>query len=233
MRAPNGYQVSFGPPVTPIIKYLVIANVVAYLMEQLAPDMVLIFGLSPALVTQKFFLWQLATYLFLHGGLMHLLLNMFGLWMFGSELERYWGSGFFLRYYFLTGISAGLLSVAVNPFGREVIIGASGAVYGILLAYGLMFPNRMLLLYFIVPVKAKYFVAGLGILTFISALQAPGGPVAHLAHLGGMLFGLIYLKGWLSLRSWRQQYQQWRLRRLKRRFQVYEQHRKDDDYSVH
>src|SRR3989442_2054290 len=166
MRAPYGYQASFGPPVTPIIKYLIIANVVAYLMEQLAPDMVLIFGLSPALVTQKFFLWQLATYLFLHGGLMHLLLNMFGLWMFGSELERYWGSGFFLRSYFLTGISAGLLSVAVNPFGREGNIGASGAVYGILLAYGLMFPNRMLLLYFIIPVKAKYFVAGLGILTF-------------------------------------------------------------------
>ncbi len=233
MRAPYGYQVSFGPPLTQVVKYLIIANVAAYLMEQLAPEMVMIFGLSPTLVTQKFFLWQLATYLFLHGGLMHLLLNMFGLWMFGSELEKYWGSGFFLRYYFLTGIGAGLLSVAVDPAGRQVTIGASGAVYGILLAYGLMFPNRMLLLYFIIPVKAKYFVAGLGILTFISALQAPGGPIAHLAHLGGMLFGLIYLKGWLSLAAWRRHYHDWRMRRLRRKFQVYEQHRKDDDYSVH
>ncbi|HEV8131409.1 MAG TPA: rhomboid family intramembrane serine protease [Acidobacteriota bacterium] len=232
MRDPR-YQVSFGPPITPAVKYLIIANVVVYLMQQLAPEMLMMFGLSPLLVTHKFFFWQLGTYLFLHGPFTHILFNMFGLWMFGSDLERYWGPRFFLRYYFLTGIGAGLLSVIVNPTSPQVTIGASGAIYGVLLAYGMMFPNRMLLLYFIVPIKAKYFVTGLGVVAFISALQAPGGPIAHLAHLGGMLFGLIYLKGWISPLLWRGKYQQWRMQRLRRKFQVYQRDRNDDDYTVH
>src|SRR5689334_22007685 len=197
-RDPYGYQVSIGPSITPAVKSLIIANVVAFGMQQITSNqMLVIFGLTPALVTGQFFFWQLVSYLFLHGGLMHLVFNMFGLWMFGSDLERSWGSAFFLRYYFLTGIGAGLLSVAVHPSSTQVTIGASGAIYGVLLAFGMMYPNRMLLLYFVVPVKAKYFVAGLGALSFISALQSPGSPVAHLAHLGGMLFGLAYLKGWI------------------------------------
>lgn len=233
-RDPYAYQVSFGPPVTQAVKYLIIANVIAFVMQLLTSNQMLpIFGLTPALVTQQFFFWQLASYLFLHGGMMHLVFNMFGLWMFGSDLERYWGSSFFLRYYFLTGVGAGLLSVAVHPASLQVTIGASGAVYGVLLAYGLMFPNRMLLLYFIVPVKAKYFVAGLGVLSFISALQAPGSAIAHLAHLGGMLFGLAYLKGWSRPGFWQQRYQRWRMQRLRRKFQVYQQRSDDDNYSVH
>ncbi|MBI4457059.1 MAG: rhomboid family intramembrane serine protease [Acidobacteria bacterium] len=231
---PYEYRVSLGPPITPAVKYLIIANAVAFLMQLLtANQMLVIFGLTPALVAQQFFLWQLASYLFLHGGLMHIVFNMFGLWMFGSELERIWGSAFFLRYYFITGIGAGLLSVAVHPTSVQVTIGASGAIYGVLLAYGMMFPNRMLLLYFIVPIKAKYFVIGLGLLTFVSALQAPGSPTAHLAHLGGMLFGVAYLKGWISPSFLGRHYQRWRIRRLRRKFQVYEQRRKRDDYTVH
>ena len=236
-RDPYGYQVSFGPRVTPAVKYLIIANVAGFVMQLLTRDqMLLIFGLVPSLVTGQFFLWQLVTYLFLHGGVWHLVFNMFGLWMFGSELESRWGSAFFLRYYFVSGIGAGLLSVLVHPASAQVTIGASGAVYGILLAFGMMFPNRPLLLYFVIPIKAKYFVAGLGVLSFISALQAPGSSIAHLAHLGGMAFGFAYLKGWLSSGAWQRHYHAWRMARLRRRFQVYDRRRgrnDSDDYSVH
>ena len=236
-RNPFGYQVSFGPALTPAVKGLVIANGVAFVMQLLTSNQMLpIFGLTPALVTRQFFLWQLGTYLFLHGGMMHLLFNMLGLWMFGSDLERHWGAAFFLRYYFVTGVGAGLLSVLVHPSSTEVTIGASGAVYGVLLAFGMLFPDRMILLYFIIPIKAKYFVAGLGALAFFSALQAPGGPIAHLAHLGGMLFGFGYLKGWIAPGFWKQHYLRWRMQRLRRRFQVYHGQRNardDDDYTVH
>lgn len=216
----------FGPRVTRMVKYLVIANVVVFLWQGLAGmvgagEVTGIFGLNPYFVTHKLYLWQLVTYLFLHGGVMHILFNMFGLWMFGSELERTWGERQFLKYYFLTGIGAGVFSVLVEPSSMVTTIGASGAVYGVLLAYGMMFPNRYVFLYFLVPVKVKYFIGVLVAVTFFSALSAPGSTVSHVAHLGGLLFGFLYLKGWLSLKGVRQAYYRWKLKRMRARFEVY------------
>ena len=152
-----------------------------------------LFGLVPALVW-KGHVWQLVTYMFLHGSFMHILLNMFVLWMFGGQLERQWGQREFLKYYFLTGIGAGLCTVVAHPGSVIPTIGASGAVYGILLAYGLTFPNSIIYLYFLLPIKAKYFVLIFGVIEFITTISPSGDMVAHLAHLGGMIFGLVYLK---------------------------------------
>jgi membrane associated rhomboid family serine protease len=233
-RYPGGTQFSIGPVATPAVKFLIISCVAAFILQFLtAGAMLPIFGLVPYLVTHNFFVWQLATYIFLHGGLMHLIVNMFGLWMFGSPMERRWGTPFFVRYFFITGIGAGLLSVLVEPGATGPTIGASGAIYGVLLAYGITFPNETLLLYFVLPVKAKYVVAGLGIWSFLSALASPGSPIAHMAHLGGMVIGFLYLKGWMSPLSLRQRYLKWRMRRLRQKFEVYSRRRRPDDYSVH
>lgn len=228
-----------GPTMTPMVKYLVIACAGAFLLQSLGDSraMVQIFGLTPAAVLSKLFVWQIVTYLFLHGGFGHLFWNMIPLWMFGSELERYWGGKEFLRFFLITGMGAGLLSIAVQPFSPVPTIGASGAVYGILMAYGLMFPERMIYLYFLFPVKVKYFVTFLGVVTFYSALSSPGGPIAHMAHLGGMVFGFLYMKGLLSPSVVRQSYQRWKLQRMRKKFKVYdsqrrEQKEKKDDFWI-
>jgi membrane associated rhomboid family serine protease len=231
---PAYHRVSFGPRITRIVKYLVVANVLVFLWQRLAGfEIIRIFGLTPALVFGKLFLWQFVTYLFLHGDFWHIFLNMFVLWMFGSELERTWGERAFLRYYFITGVGAGLFSALSDPSSLAPTIGASGAVYGILMAYGLMFPNRYVYLYFLFPVKVKYFVAVLGLLAFIATLGSPGSTIAHVAHLGGMVVGFLYLRGWLSFSGVRQAYFRWRLRRMRSKFKVHygppRERRKDDD----
>ena len=162
-------MVTMGPTLTPIVKYLVIANALGFLWSTLAgAEIIVILGLSPALFLGNLFLWQVITYLFLHGGFFHLFWNMVVVWMFGCELERYLGGRRFLQFYLVTGIGAGLLSVAISPFSPIPIIGASGAVYGILMAYGMLFPERYVYLYFLFPVKVKYFVAVIGALAFFS-----------------------------------------------------------------
>jgi membrane associated rhomboid family serine protease len=135
--------------------------------------------------------------MFLHGGFWHVALNMFVLWMFGSELEREWGSSAFLRYYFITGVGAGLVTMLFSLSSTIPVIGASGAIYGVLLAYGLAYPNRSVYLYFIFPVKVKYFVGFLGIMAFLASFQQGLSTISHLTHLSGMVIGGIYLKsGW-------------------------------------
>ena len=132
--------------------------------------------------------------MFLHAGIFHILFNMLGLWLIGTELERIWGTRYFVQFYFVTGIGAGLLTVAfaLLPFGfaRQVygsnIIGASGAIYGLLLAYALYFPNRPIYMYFLFPIPAKYFVLILGAIAFYSSLGTTGG-VANATHLGGLI----------------------------------------------
>ena len=239
----GGYRVSFGPRITGMVKLLIIANVAVFLWNLLAGfagahEIIRIFGLTPALVVTRLYFWQLVTYLFLHGGFFHILFNMFALWMFGSELERTWGSRAFLRYYFVTGVGAGLFSVLADPFSMIPTIGASGAVYGILLAYCMLFPERYVYLYMLIPVKVKYFVAFLGALAFLSALGSPGSTVAHIAHLGGMVVGLVYLKGWFSLGRIRQSYYRWKLQKMRQRFDVHHggrdnrRPRKDDDFWI-
>jgi membrane associated rhomboid family serine protease len=153
-----------------------------------------LFGLVPILVWKKFFLWQLFTYIFLHGNVSHILFNLLALWMFGGELENYWGSRKFLFYFFFCGIGAGICTVLLTPYQFIPVIGASGAIYGILLAFGWFFPNRLIYIYFLFPIPAKYFVILYGFIEFIYASRGgTGGGIAHLTHLGGLLFGLIYM----------------------------------------
>src|SRR3954469_6184419 len=153
-RYPSRYSASssfsFGPgPVSSALRALIIANVVVFFAQAVMPQLTDLFGLRPYLVVHGW-LWQLGTYMFLHGSLFHILFNMLALWMFGAELERMWGTRYFLKFYFATGIGAGLLTVVFSflPFdaSRQIyasnVIGASGAIYGLLLAYGLYFPDR-------------------------------------------------------------------------------------------
>jgi membrane associated rhomboid family serine protease len=192
------YRFSFGHGLTPAIKKLIIVMVAVFLFQKLLMassamgynSFLYYFALVPSLVWNKYFVWQLATYIFLHGGLFHLLFNLLALWMFGGDLEGHWGSGKFLRYFFLCGIGAGICSVLFSPY---IVIGASGAIYGILLAFGWLFPNRLIYIYFLFPIPAKYFVIIFGLIEFFSSVEGAGGGVAHLAHLGGLLFGLFYM----------------------------------------
>ena len=229
----QGFSISFGGPVTPVVKGLLIANICVYLLQSIMMAgwqirLELIFGLVPFLVINKLFLWQPFTYLFLHGDMFHILFNMLVLWMFGAELERVWGSKFFLRYYLVAGVGAGFLSVLVNMSGVIPTIGASGAIYGLLLAYGILFPTRSVYLMFLFPVQMKYFVVIIGAIAFYSSLFSPGDQVAHIAHLGGMIFGYIYLRKWDSLRVIHRIYLKWKLKRLKRKFRVIDGGGKED-----
>src|SRR6185503_1735850 len=139
-----------------------------------------VLALRPALVVRNLWVWQLATYMFLHASLLHILFNMLALWMFGAELERIWGTRYFLKFYFVTGIGAGILTVLFSllPFGfaitlrHAIIVGASGAIYGLLLAYALYFPKRPIYMYFVFPIPARYFVLIMGAIAFYSSLGA-------------------------------------------------------------
>jgi len=190
----RGYG-GFGGFLTPMVKRLIIINVVIFFFQILGSiNLNIVFGLVPRFIYTRFWVWQLFTYMFLHGGFMHLFWNMFALWMFGCELEREWGSSEFLKYYIITGIGAGLFNFFMTPTSYIPIIGASGAIFGILAAYGLIFPNRLIFLYFLFPIKAKYFVLFFGLITLYSSFSHTADGIAHFAHLGGMVIGFLYLK---------------------------------------
>ena len=226
----------FGGDLAPGVRALLFTTIGVFLFQLLAQTLAgvrfeRLFGLVPYDVTHHLFLWQPVSYLFLHGGFWHILLNMLALWMFGSRLEELWGTDRFLRFYFVTGVGAALCSTLVSPGSTIPIIGASGAIYGLLAAYGLLFPEETLLLYFVIPIKAKYFVLILGLITFWSSLTASGDGVAHVAHLGGMLFGWGYLR-WFSgggamgrggsdRWSFGEWYRSWKRDRLRKKFKVY------------
>ncbi len=177
----------------PMIQTLILMNIGVFLLQQIAGrQMTYYFGLVPQLFWHGY-IWQVVTYMFLHGGFWHIFFNMFVFWMFGRILEDVWGPKKFLVYYMITGIGAGLINAAIMPGSPIPTIGASGAVYGILLAFGMLFPNQMIYLYFFFPIKAKYFVIIMFAIELFSGLN-PNSQVAHFAHLGGMLFGFVYLK---------------------------------------
>jgi membrane associated rhomboid family serine protease len=156
------------------------------------------FGLTPALVVQKFFIWQIVSYMFLHGGFFHLFFKMYARVVFGIPIEQTWGSRKFLLYYFFTGAGAGLMIFVINfviggPAPFVPTIGASGAVFGMLLAFGILYPNAEILLFFFLPIKAKYLVVMYGAIEFYSLISSGGqGNISHVGHLGGLLFGLLY-----------------------------------------
>jgi len=204
-------QVQFGPgSPPPVVKKLLIANVAVFLAQSLlwrfiggGDWLVMHFGMTPALFLKKLHLWQPFTYMFLHGGLFHVFLNMVYLWMFGTEVEQKMGSRQFWRFYIFCGVGAGimsyLLSTAVayithDPMaGMVPTIGASGAIFGVMLAFGLFFPNRIILLFLVVPVRAYYLVIGLGLLNLYSLVFVQG-QISYIAHVGGMLCGYLFLK---------------------------------------
>ena len=210
-----------GGRITRGVRDLIIANVAVFGLQVLARlgsggGIEPIFGLQPEMVIHQYRLWQLVTYMFLHSPtwLGHLLLNMLMLWMFGTEVERAWGTAAFLRYYFVCGIGAGLTSCLM--FRSYTTIGASGAIFGVMLAYALLFPNRQILFWFIFPMRAVSFVLLCGGIELFSLLSLQDG-VAHIAHLGGLLFGYLYLKrAWRVREFFRELH--WKLRR--RRFRV-------------
>ncbi len=190
-------QFSYKPALfTDAIKILVSVNFGIFLLQTVARTEGLffpLFGLVPKLVWSEFMIWQPFTYLFFHGGIWHVLINMFVLWMFGSELERIWGKGHFLKFYFVTGVGAGLVTMIFGLNSMTPIVGASGAVYGILLAYGLTYPNRTVYLYGIIPIKSLWFVIGIGVIAFMSSFDNVS-QISHVTHLSGMMIGYLMLK---------------------------------------
>jgi membrane associated rhomboid family serine protease len=246
--SPQAVSFSFGPgPMSTAMKALIAANVAVFIAQSIDPGQAGFLeswlGLIPASVIGQFRIWQPVTYMFLHGGPIHLLFNMLALWMFGTELERMWGTRYFLKFYFVCGVGAGVLTVLFSllPFGfaeelrRSIVIGASGAIYGLLLAYGLYFPHRPILMFMLFPIPARYFVMIIGAIAFYSSLGATGG-VASATHLGGLLVGYLYLKGARvdPLSELKYRYLKWKINRVRRKFDVYSGGRANDyDRRVH
>lgn len=229
---------SFGPgPLSPALKALIAINVAVFLLQLVAPGLTWRLGMMPSAVIGQLSLWQLVAYMFVHAGLFHILFNMLTLWMFGTELERIWGTRYFLKYYFVTGIGAAVLTVffSLLPFPvaaslqHAVIIGASGAVYGLLLAYALYFPDRPIYMYMVFPIPAKYFVILMGVIAFYSSLADHSG-VANATHLGGLAVGYLFLKGarFHPLGEAKYWYLRWKMNRTRRKFDVYSGGRADD-----
>jgi len=194
---------ALGGGLTRTVKYLIIICAASFLIQELLAGQLwtYIFGLTPRTINEKFFVWQFGSYLFVHGGIWHLLFNMFVLWMFGGELERSWGSREFVFFFFITGVGVGLIHWVCttgvplprfeNDYSRP-LIGSSGAIFGLLAAYGVCFPERRILFMLLFPMKAKWFVLLLAAIELYMC-RIPGS-VAHFAHLSGMLIGYLYLK---------------------------------------
>ena len=193
-RQYGNYQVRFGPNFTPMIKILIIINASVFIMQLVSgflnfPFINVFFSLNPDRVS-NFHIYQLVSYSFLHGSFMHLVLNMLALWMFGAELEEYWGKKNILIFYLFTAFTGGLLTWAVHFFYHQgIVVGASGAVFGIMCAYALIWPNREVLFMMFFPVKIKYLVF---LIMIPMALLQPDPGIAHMAHLGGALGGILY-----------------------------------------
>ena len=230
-----------GPAFTPdVIKWLIGINVVVHLLAgsvNLSP-----FALFPAAVWESGHLWQIFTYMWLHGGLMHLAFNMLGLWMFGAEVAAHWGTKRFLTYYLVCGIGAGLVIATVPAFLHAMdpgstsylypTIGASGAVYGVLLAHSLLWPNRTIMLLFPpIPLKAIYLIP----LLFLMEMLSRNAQISHTGHLGGVVVGWILLWRWgiagiPTVEQLKVRYRRWKMRRNLRAVQNDElQARRDRD----
>lgn len=257
---PRGSTMSLSfPPFTRAVKQLLIANCAVFLVAALigafsGPEfqqwLLVHFGLVPVQVIFRGWVWQLATYAFLHAGLFHLLFNMLWLWMFGSQLEQDWGYNLFLQFYFFCAIGAAITTIAVaftGLLGASPLVptvGASGAIFGLLLAFGVLHGNSEIML-FPLPftMKARYFIMGLifiEVILTLSSARAPGESTAYMAHLGGLLFGYIFLKfvprrgfGYATserMYGIRNAYYRWKRRRAAKKFEVYMRKNDRTDY---
>lgn len=191
------YRFGFGGGyITEAVKYLIIVNTAIFIIQQLFHTQIISwFGLIPREIYTRLYLWELVTYMFLHGDFLHILLNMFILWMIGCEVERYWGFNNFMKYFFICGVGGGLFHVILYYESSTPVIGASGAVYGVLAAFAILFPNRPIMLFpFPIILKAKHWVLiFVGISVLFGILGGHNG-IAHFVHLGGAIVGFIYLK---------------------------------------
>lgn len=189
----------------PIIKNLLIINAAVFFFQLVASNFMIggkpglyvlqeWFALNPLVEGANFQVWQLITYQFMHADFMHIFFNMFMLWMFGMEIENIMGSKKFLYYYLICGVAAGLAQLFISPLfsAPAITIGASGAVFGVMIAFALMFPDRLIFLWFLIPIKAKYLIGFLFVLEIFWIGDA-GSNVAHLAHLGGAIAGFIFI----------------------------------------
>ncbi len=235
--------------ITPAVKMLVLICAGVFLaqslMELFLPPSVTAwfnhwFGLVPSGVFPGFRLWQPLTYLFLHGGLWHLLINMLMLWMFGRELELAWGKKRFTNYFLLCGVGAGVITVIVKyiplfwgHYPSDIpTIGASGAIFGILIANAILFPDRQIWLFPLpIMIPMRPFVGVMAAIEFFSTFQSGGDNVSHLCHLGGMLIGWIYLRRGSFLFRVRNEMADWKSQRNRKRFEVYMKKSKNEPPS--
>jgi membrane associated rhomboid family serine protease len=246
----KNYRVSFNFYITPGVQWLIVATFAVFFLQVLIyvfagpyahQKMLLWFGLVPAGVIPGLRIWQPFTYLFLHApdDILHVLFNMLMLWMFGRELELVWGKSRFIRYYFLTGVGAGLIEVLVktiptlfgHPASYVPTIGASGAIFGIFAACAILFPDRQVSIFFLpVRMSMRSFVLLLAALEFFLPLilRSAGDNVAHVCHLGGMLVGYLYLRRGSFLYNVRNSVSDWQYKRNRKRFEVYiNKHKKE------
>lgn len=229
---------------TPAVKVLLWTNIGLWVFSLFVPAIVVWLGLVPQLVIERHLVWQPVTYMFLHARTpTHILFNMLILWMFGVELERMWGTKYFVKFYAVTGIGAGLITILVSllPYAAtratygSVTIGASGALYGLMLAWALYYPNRPILMFLLFPIPAKYFVAILGAIAFLTSLEG-GSTIAATTHLGGLLVGYLYLRGGRGglTADIKYRYLKWKMNRMRRKFDVYSGGRSNNyDRHVH
>jgi membrane associated rhomboid family serine protease len=243
MRLPTG-----GNWITPGVKQLFIVITGVFLVQTLALVMNpgwyqwinYQFGVVPTSVAFQGKIWQPLSYIFLHGGLWHWLVNMFMLYMFACDVERVWGTRRFLRYFFITGAGAGVCLVLVKVMGtlggvyRSDIptIGASGAIYGVLMASAILFPDRQIILFpFPVTIPMRPFVFLMGLLAFFGTLGQGGDGISNIAHLSGLVIGWVYLRRgtyFFNVRNW---YLDWQRSRMKRKFEVYMRKQQDEPPS--
>lgn len=221
-------QFSMMVPVTPVVRWMIGISVAVWLIGQVIiegyvlnqPSITWIFGLVPENILSKFFVWEFVSYMFLHSrNVFHIVFNMLLLWWLGAELEQRWGSKFFLLYYMVSGVGAGLIytlvvlghSLVVGPSAvwTTPVVGASGAIFGLMLAYGIIFGERVVYFMMVFPMRAKYFTMILGAVEVVTLLNngIEGGDVANLAHLGGLASGFLFLQGYTRFqqRRWRKQ----------------------------
>jgi membrane associated rhomboid family serine protease len=247
------------PPFTRWVKRLIIICAAVYFLQvvlgafayQIKRGVEVYLGLVPALVLHYGFIWQLITYSFLHGSLSHLLVNMLTVWMFGSQEEQDWGSSKFLEFYFFCVVGAALVSIVLSYLPlpgaspTTTTIGASGGIFGLLIAFGMLYGDREVFLFpFPFSIKAKYLVGIIIFVVIVATFQPSQSGVSNSAHLGGLLFGFLYIKfvparGLLfgaSERyfSARNSYYRWKRRRAAKKFEVYmRQHDRDVQFDEH
>lgn len=224
----GGGGLNFFGPMTPTVMYIIIANVGVFLLFVFAPQII---TASFALVPGKIYegvpqLWRLVTYMFVHAGFAHILFNMLVVWWFGSPLEQIWGQKKFLKYYFITGIGAGIVCVPFYP-PQIPIVGASGAIFGLLMAFALIYPNARVYLWFLIPIKVKYLVIAFAVIELTATMSYMGGHgasnIANIAHLSGMAIGYFYLRGFMDIRAF------WRRRKMKKTRRAYRVMKDDDN----